>query len=92
MTCFVLGVVGNGTAHLAYSRSISTWFERRLGTALAVVMLGAGLGAMIPSVITHALVTAQGWRIAYALLGTLPLLLGLPLSFLYIRDKKPNQP
>jgi len=34
LTCFVLGVVGNGAAHLAYSRSISTWFHRRLGTAL----------------------------------------------------------
>src|SRR6516164_10531878 len=26
-TCLVLGVVGNGAAHLAYSRSISTWFR-----------------------------------------------------------------
>lgn len=40
VTCFVLGVVGNGAAHLAYSRSISTWFQRRLGTALAFVMVG----------------------------------------------------
>lgn len=30
LTCIVLGVVGNGAAHLAYSRSISTWFQRRL--------------------------------------------------------------
>ncbi len=91
LTCFLLGVVGNGAAHLAYSRSISTWFEKRLGTALAVVMLGAGLGAMILPVVAQALVTANGWRIAYALLGTLPLLLGLPLSFLYIRDRKTQQ-
>jgi MFS family permease len=91
LTCFLLGVVGNGAAHLAYSRSISTWFEKRLGTALAVVMLGAGLGAMILPVVAQALVTAKGWRIAYALLGTLPLLLGLPLSFLYIRDRKTQQ-
>ena len=41
VTCFVIGVVGNGAAHLAYARSISTWFERRLGTALAIVMVGA---------------------------------------------------
>jgi MFS family permease len=87
-TCFVLGVVGNGAAHLAYSRSISTWFEKRLGTALAVVMLGAGLGAMILPVVAQAVLTAHGWRIAYASLGTLPLLLGLPLSFLYIRDRR----
>ena len=91
LTCFVLGVVGNGAAHLAYSRSISTWFEKRLGTALAVVMLGAGLGAMILPVVAQALVSARGWRLAYALLGALPLLLGLPLSFLYIRDRKTQQ-
>jgi hypothetical protein len=42
LTCFVLGAVGNGAAHLAYSRSISTRFNRRLGTALAFVMVGAG--------------------------------------------------
>ena len=45
-TCFVLGLVGNGAAHLAYSRSISTWFRGRLGMALAFVMVGAGLGAL----------------------------------------------
>lgn len=87
-TCFVLGLVGNGAAHLAYSRSVSTWFEERLGTALAVVMLGAGLGATILPVLAQALVTGHGWRSAYASLGALALLLGLPLTFRYIRDKK----
>jgi len=88
VTCFVLGAVGNGAAHLAYARSISTWFEQRLGTALAVVMVGAGLGAMILPVVAQALVSAHGWRTAYASLGAIALLLGLPLSLRYIRDKK----
>lgn len=92
VTCFVLGAVGNGAAHLAYSRSISTWFERRLGTALALVMVGAGLGAMILPLVAQALVTARGWRTAYASLGALALLLGLPLSLCYIRDKKDHTP
>lgn len=88
LTCFVLGVVGNGAAHLAYSRSISTWFDRRLGTALALVMVGAGLGATILPPLAQALVTARGWRTTYASLGGLALLLGLPLSWRYIRDRK----
>src|ERR1700723_970912 len=86
-TCFVIGVVGNGAAHLAYARSISTWFERRLGVALAFVMVGAGLGAMILPVIAQAVVTRSGWRAAYLTLGITALLLGLPLSWLYIRDR-----
>lgn len=88
VTCLILGAVGNGAAHLAYSRSISTWFEKRLGTALALVMVGAGLGAMLLPVIAQALVSGRGWRTAYASLGAMALLLGLPLSWRYIRDRK----
>lgn len=78
LTCFVIGVVGNGAAHLAYARSISTWFDRRLGTAFAFVMVGAGLGR-------------SGWRSAYVSLGVLALLLGLPLSWRYIVERGPAQ-
>ena len=86
-TCFVLGAVGNGAAHLAYSRSISTWFHRRLGMALACVMVGAGLGAMILPVVAQAIISQTGWRPAYGSLGGLALLLGLPLSWRYIRER-----
>src|ERR1700758_4198325 len=81
LTCFLLGLVGNGAAHLAYARSISTWFQRRLGVALACVMVGAGLGAMILPVFAQTVITRSGWRAAYASLGGLALLLGLPLSW-----------
>ena len=87
LTCFVLGAVGNGAAHLAYSRSISTWFQRRLGIALAFVMAGAGSGAMILPVIAQSIISRSGWRAAYASLGGLALLLGLPLSWRYIRER-----
>jgi MFS family permease len=92
VTCFVLGIVGNGAAHLAYSRSISTWFHQRLGMALAFVMAGAGLGAMILPVVAQAIVSHLGWRAAYASLGGLALLLGFPLSWRYIRDRGATRP
>jgi MFS family permease len=87
LTCFVLGLVGNGAAHLAYSRSISSWFQRRLGVALAFVMVGAGLGAMILPVIAQSIISRSGWRAAYASLGGVALILGLPLSWRYIRER-----
>jgi MFS family permease len=90
-TCFLIGIVGNGAAHLAYARSISTWFEKRLGTALAFVMVGAGLGAMILPAIAQEVVTHSGWRTAYLSLGVLALLLGLPLSWRYIVERATTQ-
>jgi MFS family permease len=83
----VIGIVGNGAAHLAYARSISTWFEKRLGTALAFVMMGAGLGAMILPVVAQGVITHSGWRAAYFTLGGLALLLGLPLSWRYVFER-----
>jgi MFS family permease len=87
VTCIIIGLVGNGAAHLAYSRSISTWFQRRLGTALALVMVGAGLGAMLLPVFAQAIISRAGWRAAYLSLGCVALLLGLPLSWRYVRDR-----
>lgn len=86
-TCIVLGAVGNGAAHLAYSRSISTWFQKRLGMALAIVMVGAGLGAMILPVFAQSMISGFGWRSAYAALGGLALMLGFPLTWRYVRER-----
>ena len=88
-TCFVIGLVGNGAAHLAYVRSISSWFQRHLGLALAFVMVGAGLGSMILPVVAQFVVSRLGWRAAYVALGALALLLGLPLSWRYIVERGP---
>ena len=88
-TCILIGLVGNGAAHLAYARSISSWFRQRLGTALAFVMLGAGLGSMILPLVAQGIVSHSGWRAAYASLGGLALLLGFPLSWKYIQERGP---
>src|SRR3954447_5280255 len=46
-TFVVLGIVGNGTTQMGYSRAVSTWFDSRRGFALALVMAGVGTGSMV---------------------------------------------
>jgi MFS family permease len=91
-TCILLGLVGNGAAHLSYSRSISTWFHQRLGMALAFVMLGAGFGQMLLPLLAQSVVTHSGWRAAYVSLGALAFLLAFPLSYRYIRERGQTRP
>jgi predicted MFS family arabinose efflux permease len=81
----VLGIVGNGTTQLGYARVISAWFDRGRGRALSAVMAGVGLGSIVFPPFAQALISAYGWRMAYALLGGTILLLGIPLTaaFLY---------
>jgi MFS family permease len=86
-TCILLGAVGNGAAHLAYSRSISTWFSRRLGLAFALVMAGSGIGSIILPLVAESVTVRAGWRAAYLVLGLLALLVALPLSWRYVHDR-----
>lgn len=83
----VLGIVGNGTAQMAYSRAVSSWFERRRGTALAVVMSGGAVGAMVLPPAAVALIRHFGWRGACLALGAMVLAIGLPTVARFIRER-----
>jgi predicted MFS family arabinose efflux permease len=77
----VLGIVGNGTAHLAYSRALTTWFDKRRGMAFSLLLGGGALGAMVLPPIAEALIQAFGWRLSFAILGASALVIGLPCGF-----------
>ena len=76
----VLGIVGNGTAHLAYSGALTTWFCQRRGMAFALLMSGGALGAMVLPAIAQGLIALVGWRQTFAILGIAVLVAGLPLA------------
>jgi MFS family permease len=84
---FVLGIVGNGTAQMAYSRAVSSWFERRRGTALAIVMSGGAIGAIVLPPAAEALIQSVGWRQACVVLGALVVVVGVPIVGRFIRER-----
>lgn len=90
LTYFVLGVVGNGTAQLSYSRTVLTWFRERRGAALAVMLTGGGVGSVVLPLITQHVIQSYGWRAGYLTLGFLALL-GFPLTALFLRNM-PGKP
>ena len=84
---FVLGVVGNGTAQMAYSRAVSSWFDARRGAALATMMSGGAIGAMVLPAAAQALIDAVGWRRACLVLGAMVLVVGVPIVASVIRER-----
>ena len=84
---FVLGVVGNGTAQMAYSRAVSSWFDKRRGTALAIVMSGGAVGAMVLPPAAESLIQSVGWRLACLVLGVGVLVVGVPIVARFIRER-----
>jgi len=85
-TYLLLGIVGNGTAQLAYSRAVLTWFEQRRGLAIAVMLTGSATGSIFLPIIAQHVMTAHGWRASYVVLGGLALL-GFPLTAILVRNR-----
>ena len=86
LTFFVLGLVANGTAQFAYTRTILTWFRKRRGFALALILTGSGVGSILIPPVTQWMIVHHGWRNAYLLLGGIALL-GFPLTALLVRNR-----
>jgi len=77
----IIGLAGNGTTQMGYSRAVSNWFDSRRGVALALVMSGTGAGSIVLPVVAQWLVETGGWITAYLSLGGLSLFCGIPLDF-----------
>jgi predicted MFS family arabinose efflux permease len=90
-TFFILGLVANGTAQFAYARTILTWFQKRRGLALALILTGSGVGSILIPPATQWTITHHGWRSAYLLLGGIALL-GLPLTAILVRNRPTTVP
>jgi MFS family permease len=87
LSYLLLGIVGNATAQLAYSRVVSTWFVERRGMAFAVMLTGNGVGSILLPLFAQHTMETDGWRTAYLGLGAVALLGGFPLTALLIREK-----
>jgi predicted MFS family arabinose efflux permease len=86
LTFFVMGLVANGTAQFAYTRTMLTWFQRHRGFALALILTGSGVGSIIYPPLTQWTITHFGWRDAFVMLGGIALL-GFPLTAMLVRNK-----
>jgi len=87
LSYLLLGIVGNATAQLAYSRAISTWFVHRRGLAFALMLTGSGVGSILLPLFAQHTMEVYGWRAAYLGMGGLVLLVGVPLTAVFVREK-----
>lgn len=87
LTFALLGLVGNATTQMGYSRAVSSWFTQRRGLALALVLAGTGVGSIVFPALAQKLIAGYGWRTAYLVQGGLVLLLGVPLTALFVRER-----
>jgi len=83
----VLGIaMASGPAPVPYGTVISHWFDRRRGLAMALAMMGIGIGSIVVPILVERLIAAHGWRITFIVFGVAVLLLPLPLLYAWLED------
>ena len=83
-----LGLVVIGSSPLAFSRTVSTWFDLRRGSALAIVIAGGAVGSMAHPPAVDALIAMGGWRTACLIMGAVLIGAGVPLVALFVRERQ----
>ena len=80
--------LGGGAAPVGYAAVLVRAFERHLGLALGLALMGVGLGAALLPSIAQYLVGHFGWRAAYALLGLATLVITFPTAVFATRGAR----
>ncbi len=80
----LIGFLGNGAINAPLYVYVTRWFERRRGTALALIASGQYVaGAFWPPLFERAM-TAYGWRMTMLGFGALVAVLVVPLALMFL--------
>ncbi|MBI4284039.1 MAG: MFS transporter, partial [Chloroflexi bacterium] len=83
----MLGAGNNASSGVPMSTAIANWFVKKRGLALGVRMM---ISAVFLLPLVTWLITTQGWRIACVVGGVVMLVVGLLLTWFFIRDRRPE--
>ncbi len=65
---------------------VSKWFQRKRATAIGITAAGASVGGLILVPFTTYLIQLLDWRYSWAILGTMIVVLVLPVAFFVLRN------
>lgn len=83
---FLVGFFGAGT-FIPFTKALITWFDNRRAFAIGLSAGIAALGGSITPVLAGAFIGSFGWRVAYALLALVALVVSLSMIFAFVRSR-----
>jgi len=86
LTWGAVALGGAGTLPITWTRAVNNWFDVRKGLALGLSLLGTGLFGFFIKPICAWLIAHEGWRVAYLVIGAMPLTISLPVALLFFHD------
>ncbi len=86
LTWGLMALLGAGTLPVTWTRAVNSRFDSHKGLALGLSLLGTGVFGFLVKPLTAWLIADFGWRAAYLVVGTMPLLLALPIALWGFHD------
>lgn len=87
---FAFGALGNSAVGTPIYATVGYWFTRNQGLAIGVMAAGGAFGQAVVPFGARLLISAWDWQTAYAIIGVLFLVIGIPLALL-VRDPPARQ-
>lgn len=85
-TWAVAAIGGAGTLPITWTRAVNNWFDVRKGLALGLSLVGTGLFGFLIKPLCAWLIASIGWRPTYLAIGAMPLVIALPIAWLFFYD------
>jgi len=86
----ILGTGCNIALTLPLDAAITNWFVKKRGLALSLKWVGSGLSGVLVLPLIAWLITFQGWRETCVIGGIVMALVGLPLAWFCLRQRRPE--
>jgi len=86
----MLGTGHNVGTTVPVDAAISNWFVKKRGIALGTKMVFSGLSGVVVLPLIAWLIITQGWRMTCLVGGVVMLIVGLPLSWFFLKSHRPE--
>ena len=82
---FIVSFASGGIMFTTTGTIVARWFRRRRGTAISVLTSGGSVGGLLLVPFAAYVLILSDWRVSWAVMGGLILVLGLPVILLVVR-------
>jgi MFS family permease len=82
----LLPIASGGASLTTTNAMLSRWFHRQRAMVLSLNTAGASVGALLLVPLAMLLLHLTDWRVTWAVLGVVIVVLTLPLGFVFLRD------
>ena len=80
----LIGSIGN---QMVFAKGLATWFVRRFGTAIGIMMTGVTVTTAIGIPFLARVIAHSGWRAGFITLALIVAVLGIPINVLWFRAR-----